>query len=77
LRVALSIEALDVLERAARPACGSACPFPGHHGRPLGGKAMMLMLKRLGVDATVHGTCRADASVDTEAPANELPPLCR
>jgi integrase len=59
LRVPLSIEAMDVLAPAAQLAGGSEYLFPNDRGRQLEGKAMWTVVSRMGIDATVHGTCRA------------------
>jgi integrase len=55
-RVPLSPRAGEILERARVLAAGSPYVFPGRSGRkPLSNMAFLMMLRRMGEDATAHG----------------------
>ena len=53
--VPLSTGALDVLDRARKIASGSPLVFPSRNGGPLPPKAPLRVLRRAGVDSTLHG----------------------
>ncbi len=54
-RVALSARALAIVERLAEAKMGDFV-FPGQRsGRPLSGMAMEMLLRRMGVETTIHG----------------------
>ena len=53
--VPLSMGALDVLERAAKPSGGSSLVFPSRTGGPLPKKGPGRVLHRAGVASTLHG----------------------
>ena len=53
--VPLSTGALEVLERARKLSGGSPLVFPSRTGGPLPSKAPLRVLRRAGVDATLHG----------------------
>ncbi|MYA41910.1 MAG: tyrosine-type recombinase/integrase [Gemmatimonadetes bacterium] len=53
--VPLSTGALEVLERARKLSGGSPLVFPSRTGGPLPSKAPLRVLRRAGVDSTLHG----------------------
>ncbi|MYH22113.1 MAG: site-specific integrase [Acidobacteria bacterium] len=53
--VPLSTGTLDVLERARKLSGGSPLVFPSRTGGPLPSKAPLRVLRRAGVDSTLHG----------------------
>ena len=54
-RVPLSKQAFDVLQKARERTHGTGIVFRGATGKRLDGSKLRLLLKRLGVEATVHG----------------------
>src|SRR6056297_3512905 len=52
-RVPLSDRAVDILKQTKKLDC--AYLFPGQRGAQMSGMAMSMLLRRMGVDATVHG----------------------
>ena len=54
-RVPLSKQALDVLQKARERSHGTGLVFRSSAGKRLDGSKLRLLLKRLGVEATVHG----------------------
>ena len=54
-RVPLSPRALAVLAEAKELADGLGLVFPGGRGRPLGDRALIDLVRRLGIAGTVHG----------------------
>ena len=53
--VPLSSGSLDVLARARKLSDGSSLVFPSRTGGPLPSKAPLRVLRRAGVDSTLHG----------------------
>ena len=57
--VPLSTGALDILERARKLSDGSALVFPSRSGKAVARQQPTRLLRRLGVEGTIHGTAGA------------------